>query len=89
MIREVLSLGLKTAAFGLIKASVFIRGQGKAELLDEEDSLVEVELPPNASPISKQAAAMIVPKKARETDTSTAPLPGSVEARLAKARGGW
>lgn len=89
MLRELLSLGLKTAAFGLIKASVFVRGRGKDELRDEEDSLVEVELPPNASPISKQAAEMMVSKKARESDTSPAPLPGSVEARLAKARGGW
>jgi len=87
VIRELGAAVLKRAALTMLGVAVKLNRAPRQSPADEE--LPDAELPPGGGSRTPEAQSLIAAKPAPEEPAEVIPLEGSIEARIAKARGGW
>lgn len=87
MLREFAAVLLKRAALTMLGAAVKLNSSPRGPLEDEE--LPDAPLPLDGGPRTPQAQSLVADPPAPVVFEEARPLEGSVEDRIAKARGGW
>jgi hypothetical protein len=89
VIRKVASVLLRRLALTCLRGAIVLDADEPTAAEPVEDELPEVDLPLGGGPMTAEARKLVVVKTPEPEPKKPEPLPGSVEARFAKARPDW